>query len=239
MGMTETKSGKDTYSSAIASAYHYIDWVLSAFKPYLRGDIVEVGIGHGSYFETLAQYGNYVGIDIDPRSVREAQLRFPGVRFEQADILQPGFLKDFLPGKADAIVSINVLEHIADDQAALANLADALKVGGTLLISVPAMMGLYNDLDRLAGHCRRYHLSDFERMLAPLPVQIDRLCYFNPIGGLGWWANRFKSHDSLDSNAVNGQIKFFDKYIVPISKIVDPLSRRFFGQSLTCIARRL
>lgn len=237
--MTELKSGKDTYSSAIASAYRYIDWVLTPFIPYLHGDIVEVGIGHGSYFQKLSQYGNYVGIDIDARSVLEAQQRFTGTRFAQADILQSGFLKDLLPEKADAIVSINVLEHVADDAAALANLVDAIKPGGTLLISVPAMMGLYNDMDRLAGHHRRYHLADFRRLLAPLPVEIDRLCYFNPIGGLGWWVNRFKRHDSLNSNAINGQIEFFEKYVLPISKLVDPLTRRFFGQSVTCIAHRL
>jgi hypothetical protein len=132
-----------------------------------------------------------------------------------------------------------VLEHVADDAAALANLVDAIKPGGTLLISVPAMMGLYNDMDRLAGHYRRYHLADFHRLLAPLPVEIDRLCYFNPIGGLGWWVNRFKRHDSLNSNAINGQIEFFEKYVLPVSKLVDPLTRRFFGQSVTCIAHRL
>jgi SAM-dependent methyltransferase len=237
--MNELKSGKDTYSSAIASAYRYIDWVLTPFIPHLHGDIVEVGIGHGSYFQKLSQYGRYVGIDIDARSVLEAQQRFPDTRFAQADILQPGFLKDLLPEKADAIVSINVLEHVADDAAALANLVDAIKPGGTLLISVPAMMGLYNDMDRLAGHHRRYHLADFHRLLAPLPVEIDRLCYFNPIGGLGWWVNRFKRHDSLNSNAINGQIEFFEKYVLPVSKLVDPLTRRFFGQSVTCIAHRL
>lgn len=237
--MTELKSGEDTYSSAIASAHRYMDWVLTPFIPYLHGDIVEVGIGHGSYFQKLSKYGNYVGIDIDARSVSEAQQRFPGTRFAQADILQPDFLKGLLPGKADAIVSINVLEHVADDAVALTNLVDAIKPGGTLLISVPAMMGLYNDMDRLAGHHRRYHLADFRRLLAPLPVRIERLCYFNPIGGLGWWINRFKRHDSLNSGAINGQIEFFEKYIIPVSKLVDPLTRQFFGQSITCIARRL
>jgi SAM-dependent methyltransferase len=232
------KSGEDTYSSAIASAHRYMSWMLSPFGPYLRGEIVEVGIGHGSYFEVLAPRCSYTGIDIDERSIVAARKRFPAGRFARADILQPGFIDDLLPGKADGILSINVLEHIQDDAAAIRNLVDALKPGGTLMLSVPALMGLYNDLDRLAGHYRRYRLADFERLLAALPVKVEKLCYFNPIGGLGWWLNRFRKHDSLNSDEVNHQIVLFEKYILPFSRALDPVTRTFFGQSVICIARR-
>jgi hypothetical protein len=107
------------------------------------------------------------------------------------------------------------------------------------MISVPAMMSLYNDLDHLAGHHRRYSIKDFRRILSDLPVNVEKLCYFNPIGGLGWWINRFRRHTSLNSDAVNGQIEVFEKYVLPVSRILDPLTRRFFGQSLICIARHL
>jgi SAM-dependent methyltransferase len=232
-------TGEDTYSSAIATAHRYMDWMLSPFRPHLRGNIVEVGIGHGSYFETLAVLGSYTGIDIDERSIEGARKRYPNGRFAKADILQPSFLDALMPDKADSIVAINVLEHIEDDEAAIKNLIEALKPGGMLLISVPALKGLYNDLDRLAGHYRRYCRKDFEHILSALPVRVEKLCYFNPIGGLGWWANRFRRHASLNSDEVNGQIVLFEKYILPISRLLDPLTRRFFGQSLICIARRL
>lgn len=232
------KSGEDTYSSAMASAYRYMDWMVSPFKPYIRGDVVEIGIGHGSYYETLAPICSYTGIDIDERSVASAKQRFPAGRFARADILDPHFIDAILPGKADGIISLNVLEHVEDDAAAVRNLVHALKPRGVLMINVPAMMALYNDLDRLAGHYRRYSLADFERLLAGLPVKIEKLCYFNPVGGLGWWANKFRHHDSLNSGEVNGQIEIFEKYILPISRAMDPLTRAFFGQSAICIARR-
>ena len=233
------KSGADTYSSAMATAYRYMDWMLSPFRPYIRGDVVEIGIGHGSYYESLHTVCNYHGIDIDERSVAEAKRRFPEGRFARGDILQRGFLDALLPGKADGIVSLNVLEHVEDDATAVKNLVDALKPGGHLMVNVPALMPLYNDMDRLAGHYRRYHLADFQRLLAPLPVKVEKLCYFNPIGGLGWWANKFRRHDSLNSGEVNGQIVIFEKYVLPFSRALDPATRGFFGQSLICIARRL
>ena len=70
-------------------------------------------------------------------------------------------------------------------------------------------------------------------------MQVEKLRYFNPIGGLGWWANKFRRHESLDSDEVNGQIVIFEKYVLPFSRALDPLTRAFFGQSLICVARRL
>jgi hypothetical protein len=50
--------------------------------------------------------------------------------------------------------------------------------------------------------------------------------------------NSLRQHHSLNSHVVNAQIRFFDKYVTPISRAADPLFRRFFGQSVVCIARR-
>jgi SAM-dependent methyltransferase len=233
------KSGDDTYSSAMASAHRYMDWMLTPFKPYLHGDIVEVGIGHGGYYTYLSKYGSYLGLDIDERSIAAARQQYPAGNFAFADILHPEFLSDFLPNKADAVVCLNVLEHIGDDKTAIRNMIGALKPNGTLLICVPALMTLYNDLDRLAGHQRRYSISSLGSLFVDLPVKVAELSYFNPIGGIGWWANRFRRHESLNSELVNGQIVLFEKFVLPFSRALDPLTRRFFGQSLLCIARRI
>jgi hypothetical protein len=117
-------------------------------------------------------------------------------------------------------------------------MANALGAGGHLLILVPALQQLYGDLDRLAGHHRRYNKSLMLKAFAGVPVEILELRYFNPIGGLAWWINSFAKHESLDDSAVNAQIRIFDKYVLPISRLVDPVTRGFFGQSLICIARR-
>ncbi len=232
------KIGADTYSSAIADAQNYMRWLVDNFRPYLKGQILEVGIGHGHYSMLLGECGDYIGIDHDRESVAEAQAAFPDRAFAACDILDRAQLRTLIPDGADAIVSINVLEHIDDDRTAIANLVDVLKPGGHLLLSVPALMMLYNDLDRLAGHCRRYNTNRLQGILEKQPVDILRLCYFNPIGGLGWWANSLKRHESLNDSVVNGQIRFFDQYVVPVSKVLDPVFRAFFGQSVTCIARR-
>ncbi len=134
---------------------------------------------------------------------------------------------------------INVLEHIAEDGKAIENLIAALTPGGHLLLNIPAFNFLYNDLDRLAGHIRRYNKRSLEALLKGKRVEIVELYYFNPVGGIGWWANSFKKHHSLNSTAVNNQIKIFEKFILPISRFLTPITAKFFGQSIVCIARRL
>jgi SAM-dependent methyltransferase len=233
------KTGADTYSAAIANARSYIEWQIEPFLPFLHGRILEVGIGHGSFAPILQSRGTYIGIDIDEGSIEDARRRLPDSEFAVCDILDASDLKAVLPDGADAIISVNVLEHIEDDRCALANLVERLHPGGYLLLNVPALMVLYNDLDRLAGHHRRYTTSRLRGLLEGEPIEVERLCYFNPVGALGWWLNSFKRYDSLNSDAVNGQIQFFDKYVVPVSRALDPLCRPWFGQSVVCIGRRI
>jgi SAM-dependent methyltransferase len=232
------KTGADTYSSAIADAQNYMNWLVGEFRPYLRGKILEVGIGHGNYCTLLREYGDYLGVDLDKESVSAAKRNFPGLAFAECNILDLATIEQLLPNGADSIISLNVLEHIEDDAAAVGNLVRTLKPGGHLLLAVPALMMLYNEMDRLAGHCRRYATGDLRSILSKQPVEILRLGYLNPIGGLGWWVNSLSRPKSLNSDAINGQIRLFDRYVVPISRALNPLFASFFGQSVICVARR-
>ena len=90
----------------------------------------------------------------------------------------------------------------------------------------------------LAGHFRRYNKTRMLTAVDGVPGEVLSLRYFNPIGGLAWWINTFASHRSLDDDAINTQIRIFDRYVLPISKLVDPMTRDFFGQSLICVVRK-
>jgi SAM-dependent methyltransferase len=233
-----TRQMAPTFSSAIADARNYMDWIVGTMRPYFGRDVLEVGIGHGSYYEYLGKLGKYRGVDIDPENVASSRARYPDGHFELTDICSKEFRSRFAPGSVDTVVCCNVIEHIEDDNCAVSNMANALAPGGYLLILVPALQLLYGDLDRLAGHHRRYDRPLMRRACAGVAIEIVRLRYFNPVGGLAWWINSFAKHHSLDDSAVNAQIRIFDKYVLPISRLIDPLTRSFFGQSLICVARK-
>ena len=234
----QTEPLAPTFSSAIVDARNYMDWIVATLRPYLGQNVLEVGIGHGSYYEYFGKLGRYHGVDIDPANIEAPARDFRAATSQLADICSDEFRSRFSPGSVDTVVCCNVIEHIEDDNRAVANLANALTPGGHLLILVPALQQLYGELDRLAGHHRRYDKPMMLKAFAGAPIEILELRYFNPIGGLAWWLNRFAKHRTLDDDAVNAQIRIFDKYVLPLSRMVDPLTRGFFGQSLICVARR-
>ena len=234
----EQNAGAPTFSTAIADANNYIDWIIAKFAPFLGGRVLEVGIGHGSYFDRLRHFGPYLGVDIEPHLVREAKARFPDAQFAVADITNDSFNQLVPPASVRSVVCCNVLEHIEDERAAVANLLTTLEPQGHLLLLVPALELLYNDLDRLAGHHRRYSKAMMRDVLRGLPGQVKVMDYFNPIGGMAWLANRLVKHESLDSGNVNRQIRIFDRYVLPVSRALDPLTKRVFGQSLVTIVEK-
>ena len=64
----------------------------------------------------------------------------------------------------DAVVTLNVLEHIDDDERALRQIHRILKPGGLAVIEVPAGPQLYDVYDKLLMHHRRYTLCGLSRL---------------------------------------------------------------------------
>jgi len=231
-------SGAETYSSAIGDAHNYSRWVLDAFDGLIGRRVLEIGIGHGSYVDFLPPFESYLGVDIDDDSIAAAQSSRPRCEYLRSDIAAPGFLAVLDGRRFDTVLCFNVLEHIEDHGKAVANLLATLQPGGHLLLFVPAFEALYSRLDRLAGHHRRYRRPELARLVPPEMGLIVRNEYFNPVGGFGWWINKFMPHNSLNDSAVNTQVRLFDRYLLPVSRCLNPLTRSVFGQSVVFAARR-
>jgi SAM-dependent methyltransferase len=95
---------------------------------------LEVGCGNGSVSAWLAEQvtpgGRAVAVDLD-LSLCDADV--PGLEFRQGDIVA-GPVR---PGDFDLVTARAVLHHIADASAAVANLADSARPGGTVLLIEP------------------------------------------------------------------------------------------------------
>jgi SAM-dependent methyltransferase len=235
--MTLERQPEQTFAPAIESAVNYTRWVLAQFSDAIGSNIVEVGIGHGGYSRYMPPEATYCGVDIDPVNVARARLRHPGSKFVEGDITTDEFVKEFQQVAPDTILCCNVIEHIRDDRLAVTNMLRALTPNGKLLLFVPAMPVLFNDLDRLAGHYRRYSKRSL-RAAIPAMGRIESLDYFNSVGAVGWFANRLVRHREIDSKQVAAQVAFFDRVLVPVSRIADRLTGRTFGQSLVAIVGR-
>jgi SAM-dependent methyltransferase len=83
----------------------------------------------------------------------------------------------------DGVVCGEVLEHVADDGAAVAELARVLRPGGVLVATVPAGRARYGWLDRWAGHARRYELAELEGLVTACGFAVLRLHHWGfPFG---------------------------------------------------------
>lgn len=231
-----TPIGIDTFSSSMGQASRYNRWILASVQPYLGPRVLEVGLGHGGVAALLPQGTEYVGVDLDPRVIQKARELLPRAQFIEGDITSAATLERLGERSHDCVLCLNVLEHVEDDGAAVRHLLRLVRPGGRLVLFVPAFQALFNDLDRLAGHVRRYGKAQLTALVTGAGGRVVRARYFNPVGAIGWWLNRWLRHGSLESGRVAGQVQFFDRYVLPVSRCLDLGTRGFFGQSILCIA---
>jgi 2-polyprenyl-3-methyl-5-hydroxy-6-metoxy-1,4-benzoquinol methylase len=140
--------------------------------------VLNAGCGSGELSLQLAAAGHRVlGIDPDSDYIRLAR-----ANAERAGVVNCSFavssIEDFQTDETfDCVVATDVLEHIADDEAAFARLVGLLAPGGTLLLTVPAGQWLFGFHDESLGHFRRYSAASLRRLLAPR-CDIAALRYF-------------------------------------------------------------
>ena len=72
------------------------------------------------------------------------------------------------------VVACEVLEHVTDDQTALAEIARVLRPDGVFIFSVPLHAHLWTRHDDLVGHQRRYEPTQLVRFLAAQGLRVER-----------------------------------------------------------------
>ncbi len=114
--------------------------------------ILDAGCGWGVNLKALERQGYHVdGLDISRRVLE--RLDRPGRELFEADLTKslPANVRTY-----DAVIALDVIEHVDDDHAVLTGLAHLTKPGGVCIVSVPALPDLYSEFDAVQGHRRRY-----------------------------------------------------------------------------------
>src|SRR4051812_21606466 len=114
--------------------------------------ILDAGCGWGVTFEALERSGyGVVGMDISRHALE--RLDGPSRELVAADLTGP-FDVELSP--FDAVLCLDVIEHVDDDGAAVLRLGSLVKPGGVVIVSVPALPELFSEFDAIQGHRRRY-----------------------------------------------------------------------------------
>ncbi len=156
-----------------ASRTWAIEALMRQVLPKTNGlSVLDVGCGAGNMIHHLSRYGQVRGLEVDPRPVREARLH--GYHVEQYDATQP-YPSD--EATFDLITAFDVIEHVDDDLAILREAYRALKPGGHIVITVPALMWLWSHNDEINAHKRRYTAQTLKTGLAGAGFRVKRLSY--------------------------------------------------------------
>jgi SAM-dependent methyltransferase len=227
-------STKDFEFAALNNAANYRKALLSEFAEFLRGDVLEVGAGIGQITEPLLRMSavkRVVAVEPDAEFCAQHRSRFP-----EHELIE-GTAGDLQSDRDwDAILSINVLEHISDHEAELKLYASLLrKRQGHLCLFVPARPEIYSPIDKDFGHYRRYLRNELRNLLQRAGFEITRICYFNFVGYFAWWLNFCvlkKRHFEPT------KVLFYDRAIFPLVHALERgICRPPFGQSLLAVGR--
>jgi len=223
--------------SVFARATHWKSYWAAQTRPYLFGDVLEVGAGCGASTEAVFDPNcrRWVCLEPDPKLAQ--RLADGGImrRWSSKCEVFSGTTADLPQQKAfDTILYIDVLEHIADDRAEIHRAKVLLRRGGRIVILAPAHQWLFSDFDESIGHCRRYS----RRMLRDLLDKdfiCERLLYLDSAGLCASLGNRLCLRRSLPTEE---QIWFWGHVLVRCSTVLDRLFLGAIGKSVLGIWRK-
>jgi SAM-dependent methyltransferase len=215
------------------AAPKYTEWTLRRTKPYVGSLTLEIGSGIGNNVRILMQYTDVIATEVEPvylEVLRNAYLNTPGVDVREWDATLPP--PPDLP-QPDSILCSNVLEHIEDDRAFVANADKALGPGGRMIFIVPRGEKLYSTLDSAIGHYRRYDRARLQGIFEDLGYEIEEAFTLNKIGVIGWW---YRGKVARQKAIGRFGLKMFN-IMVPIFRLLDPILP-WKGLSLVMVARK-
>lgn len=133
--------------------------------------LIDAGAGTGILLEELAPDYDAIGSD----------LYFdPSVSVSKNKILRADAYSLPFPDRfADAVIALDLLEHLERDAAGLLEFARITRPGGYVMINVPAFALLFSDWDQAVGHQRRYRKQMVRALAETAGLEIIFINYVN------------------------------------------------------------
>ena len=235
-----SSKGKDNQLIFSEKANRYYSWIYEEIKPFIKGNILEIGSGLGNLSKILISQNknNEIILSDTDKSFLEILSQeyksFNNVHVKDYDLdnVSNHWHRDL---KIDTCIAINVLEHIEYDIKAVRNIYNILNKNGHLILLVPAHKHLYNIIDKSVGHFRRYNKKDTDRILNNSNFKLVKMHYFNFVAIFGWIINGL----ILKKSVINESFLGFYNLLVPFLKIFEKyILFKKLGMSLIIILKK-
>jgi len=156
-----------------------------------RANVIDLGGGVGGWARCLdqARPGGFSELALADSSEIALQMasRVLGSRVHryQIDLMNLGWV-----ARWDAAFLLDVIEHLPDDAGAVSQAAQALKPGGYLFITTPALKQFWSYNDELASHLRRYNRNDYRDLATRTGLELCDVRYFMFFLSPLYWVSR-------------------------------------------------
>lgn len=213
-------------------------------RPQPQYNVLDVGCGTGGLLSYLMRRApvNAVGVDLFAGTLPYCQRR--GIR--SVGVADATALP-FGAGTFDFIVTQDVVEHVANDRAALQEIARVCAPGGLVLVLVPAFQFLWSARDVELHHYRRYTVPQLADLIQQSGLVVSHRTYMD-----AWllpllWAAVLTAPRSADgtaqlaSDAAPGQNGWLNQALLAVSRIESGIANRFglpFGVSAVVLAHK-
>ena len=202
--------------------------------------VCDIGCGCGATLKALQAKYDASGMDFSEKAIEFCLRR--GVKVEQ------GFLPDRIPFRNtefDAILLLDVLEHLEKDKKSIIACSKLLRPGGIMLCTVPACPFLWTKRDNFHRHKRRYKKADFAKLFEAPGLRVELLSYYStllfPLIAAVRISSRLLGKDKYGPditlppgifNKFFGGVFGFERYLVPLRVL--PI-----GSSLVAVCRKI
>lgn len=221
--------------ASLERASNYNHWIADQVRAHVGRRVLDAGCGAGNITRMLLDRDLVVAIDVWDDFVAHMEHAFAGadnVAVHRFDLADPALVDALAPYRLDSAFCVNVLEHVEDDRAALANFAALLPPRSPIFLLVPAFPALYGEHDRADHHFRRYTKRSLRETVAPLPIEVEDSHYLNLPGFFAWFALVRVMRRRLDEQSIG----LYDRAI-PLIRRAEERVRAPFGQSLVAVLR--
>lgn len=219
-----------------ARAVNWKRYLARCLESFIAGRVLEVGAGTGSNIPYLWNRPVTAWNALEPDVALCEQIRAAAdSRYGPLRIISGTLAALDATERFETVLYVDVLEHIKDDVGELARAVGHLECGGHLVVVVPAHQFLFSPFDAAIGHFRRYNLAMLSR-LTPAGCTIKRAMMLDAVGFFASLANRLLLHSAMPTLP---QIALWDRVLVPVSRLVDPLTFHRFGKTAVIVWARI
>ena len=202
--------------------------------------VLEIGCSSGKLINEVVKLGkyNYIGSDAIKKHIYKLSNDYKNIPFIIFDLVKNPFKKSI----CNALIMLNVLEHIKDDNKALIEANKILSKDGILILEVPSGKFLYDEYDKKLLHFRRYNMRDIIKKLEDAGFVIEKKTHLGfiifPIFAIIKFFNKFfKNEDTVIKQAKKSN-NIFLKILFNIEKKFQKLNMPFGIRCYIC-ARKI